>query len=140
MRLVALLVTWVVLLVAASPAGAATDQWVVALGEEAESLDPPSSILYTSDVYQQHIFDALIGIEGDDLRLVGLLAERWETTPDGTIYTFHLRRGVTFHDGSPLTARTVVASWHRALDPATKSGAWAKPERTSPAGVASTDR
>ena len=37
--------------------------------------------------------------------------------PDGLTYTFHLRTDVTFHDGSPFTARTVIASWERALDP-----------------------
>ena len=37
--------------------------------------------------------------------------------PTASRYTFHLRRDVTFHDGSPFTARNVVASWERALDP-----------------------
>src|SRR5207237_5934459 len=50
------------------------------------------------------------------------LAERWDVSPDGAHYVFHLRRGVKFHDGTQLTARHVVASWQRALDPATKGG------------------
>src|SRR5262249_8884034 len=58
-----------------------------------------------------------------EARVEPALAERWEVTPDGITYTFHLHRGVTFTDGAPVTARTVAASWQRALDPATKSGA-----------------
>jgi peptide/nickel transport system substrate-binding protein/oligopeptide transport system substrate-binding protein len=51
------------------------------------------------------------------------LAERWQVSSDGRTYTFHLRRGVSFHDGTPFRARQVVTSWERALDPQTKSGA-----------------
>src|SRR5258705_402893 len=48
------------------------------------------------------------------------LAERWEVLPgDKPAYTFHLRRGVTFHDGTPFVARHVVDSWKRALAPGT---------------------
>src|SRR4029453_9163405 len=53
----------------------AKDQWVVAVPEEAESLDPQASALFTSEVYQQHIFDPLVGIGGGDLKPVGLRAE-----------------------------------------------------------------
>jgi peptide/nickel transport system substrate-binding protein len=47
--------------------------------------------------------------------LVGELAESWESTPDARVWTFTLRRGVAFHDGSLLTAADVLASldWHR---------------------------
>src|SRR5207344_85258 len=51
------------------------------------------------------------------------LAERWDVSPDGLTYTFHLRTGVAFQDGSRFSAQNVLTSWHRALDPATKSGA-----------------
>jgi peptide/nickel transport system substrate-binding protein/oligopeptide transport system substrate-binding protein len=51
------------------------------------------------------------------------LAERWDVSKDGRVYVFHLRRGVRFHDGTPFSARQVVASWTRVLDPKTKSGA-----------------
>lgn len=44
-------------------------------------------------------------------------AERWEASDDGLTYTFHLRAGLQWSDGTPLTARDFVASWRRALSP-----------------------
>ncbi|HEY8447905.1 MAG TPA: ABC transporter substrate-binding protein [Thermomicrobiales bacterium] len=45
------------------------------------------------------------------------LAERWEISEDGLNYTFYLRSGVTFHDGEPLTADDVVATFERRRNP-----------------------
>jgi ABC-type transport system substrate-binding protein len=44
------------------------------------------------------------------------LAESWTVSPDQLSWTFHLRRGVTFHDGSPFTADDVVYSYRRIID------------------------
>ena len=49
------------------------------------------------------------------------LAERWETTPDGLVYTFYLRRGVKWHDGQPFTAADVKASLDRITSPGFRS-------------------
>jgi peptide/nickel transport system substrate-binding protein len=45
------------------------------------------------------------------------LATRWEPNADGTVWTFHIREGVRFHDGSPLDAADVVYSIARVIDP-----------------------
>lgn len=52
------------------------------------------------------IFDGLVDY-GTDLKPVPALAERWEVAPDGLAITFHLRRGVTWHDGKPFTSADV---------------------------------
>jgi peptide/nickel transport system substrate-binding protein len=53
----------------------------------------------------------------DPTRIIPDLAERWEASPDGKLYTFHLRRGVKFHHGKPFKAEDVKASWDRIIDP-----------------------
>src|SRR5262245_27075762 len=86
------------------------------------SLDPALSTDVPTGRAVGYLFDGLTRFS-PDARVEPALAERWDVTPDGMTYTFHLRRGVTFQTGGSVTARTVAASWQRALDPATKSGA-----------------
>jgi oligopeptide transport system substrate-binding protein len=66
------------------------------------------------------LFSGLVQL-GPDLTPIPDLAESWDVSPDGTIYTFHLRQGVTFHNGDPFTADEVVFSWERACWPETGS-------------------
>jgi oligopeptide transport system substrate-binding protein len=56
---------------------------------------------------------------GSDLRPVPALAERWEVSPDGRVYTFYLREGVRWSDGVPLRAEHFVYAWRRLLRPET---------------------
>jgi peptide/nickel transport system substrate-binding protein len=58
-----------------------------------------------------------------DLTLKPVLAESWSPNADGSVWTFHLRRGVHFHDGHELTAADVVATFDRLTDPAGASNA-----------------
>ena len=89
--------------------------------EDPRSLDPALSTDVPTGRAVGYVFDGLTrftptaGVEP-------ALAERWDISPDGSRFTFHLRRGVTFSDGTPLLARHVISSWHRALAPATKGG------------------
>jgi peptide/nickel transport system substrate-binding protein len=64
------------------------------------------------------VYDSLLKYDGD-LNLVGQLAESWEVSPDGLILTFHLRRGVKWHDGAPFTAQDVLFSYQVMVDPKT---------------------
>jgi peptide/nickel transport system substrate-binding protein len=86
------------------------------------SLDPALSTDVPTGRAVAYVFDGLTRFT-PAAQVEPSLADRWDISPDGRTYTFHLRRGVTFHDGSPFRAQTVVASWERALDPQTKSGA-----------------
>lgn len=58
-----------------------------------------------------------------DFALTPRLAERWEPVDDGQRWTFTLRQGVTFSDGSPFDAEAVKATFDRLLDPASESAA-----------------
>jgi len=86
------------------------------------SLDPALSTDVPTGRAVGYLFDGLTRFT-PDAKVEPALAARWDVTPDGLTYTFHLRSGVKFHDGSPFNAHIVVSSWQRALDPKTKSGA-----------------
>ncbi|MER3450597.1 MAG: peptide ABC transporter substrate-binding protein, partial [Chloroflexota bacterium] len=53
----------------------------------------------------------------DHTKLIPDLAERWEVSPDGKVYTFQLKRGVKFHHGKPFKAEDVKASFERIIWP-----------------------
>jgi peptide/nickel transport system substrate-binding protein len=69
------------------------------------------------------------------LGAVPWLAESWHHNGDGTLWTFKLRKGVRFHDRSPLTARDVVYTFHRLVDPNIKSPAASLLSFLDPAGI-----
>ena len=69
------------------------------------NLDPRVGIDAASERIDNLIFDDLLS-RGEDLNVAPGLAESWET-PDSLTYVFHLHKGVTFHDGRPLTSRDV---------------------------------
>ncbi|HET7036883.1 MAG TPA: ABC transporter substrate-binding protein [Thermomicrobiaceae bacterium] len=54
-------------------------------------------------------------------KVIPLGATNWDVSPDGTVYTFHLRDGVKWTDGTPITAHDYVWTWTRNLDPKTAS-------------------
>ncbi len=66
------------------------------------------------------VFSGLVAFN-PQLEIVPDLAEAWDIGPDGTVYTFHLRRHARFHDGRPVTAHDVIYSWERAANPETDS-------------------
>jgi peptide/nickel transport system substrate-binding protein len=74
----------------------------------------------TSD-FQAAIFESLVTINPDTLEAVGLLAESWDVNADSSVYTFHLRDGVTWSDGEPLTADDVRFSYELYMNEATGS-------------------
>ena len=88
------------------------------------SLDPALSTDVPTGRAVAYLFDGLVRFSPAAEVEPGL-AERWAISEDGLTYTFHLRRGVTFHDGMPFVARHVVKSFERVLDPTSRGGrAW----------------
>lgn len=66
------------------------------------------------------VFSGLVSFD-PHLNLTPELAENWDASPDGKVYTFHLRENAKFHDGRPVTAQDVIYSWERAASPALQS-------------------
>jgi peptide/nickel transport system substrate-binding protein len=77
------------------------------------------------------VYSGLLHYDPEDpSKIAGDLAERWTASSDGKTYTFHLRKGVKWHDGQPFTSADVKASFDRVLNPDFKSpkcGASLKP-------------
>ena len=108
-----------------SIAGAApTGKLTVAVPSEPATLDPHKSSNRYNYVFNCNMFEGLF-IRNDKAELVPALAESVAIAPDGLTYTFKLRKGVKFHDGSAMTADDVKFSLERAINPATKNPALA---------------
>ena len=84
------------------------------------TLDPALVTDTTSSGVVVEVFSGLVALD-TDLVLVPDLAESWEISPDGTVYTFKIRPDATFHDGKPVTAHDFKWSIERAADPRTAS-------------------
>ncbi|GAC1513967.1 MAG: ABC transporter substrate-binding protein [Gemmatimonadaceae bacterium] len=85
------------------------------------SLDPALSTDVPTGRAVAYLFDGLTRF-AVDARVEPALAVRWDVSADGLRYTFHLRRGVLFHDGTSLAAHHLVRSFHRVLDPGVRGG------------------
>jgi oligopeptide transport system substrate-binding protein len=91
---------------------------VLAGGESTNPRDYDPATTYSSG--DKLVFSGLVSFD-PKLNLKPDLAEKWEVSPDGTSYTFHLRKNAKFHNGRAVTAQDVIYSWERAANPALES-------------------
>jgi peptide/nickel transport system substrate-binding protein len=98
----------------------------VALTEttQGEGLDPALSNVTSMYVRDSAMYETLVYLDPDGWQLKPMLAESWESNSKLDTWQFKLRKGVTFHNGKPLTAEDVVYSVGRLLD--SKSGSQAQ--------------
>lgn len=83
-------------------------------------IDPANADSQADSLHIWGVYEPLVWID-PDYNFIPWLAESWEGSADGTVWTFHLRKGVKFHDGSDFDAEDVVYSFRRIKDPATGS-------------------
>jgi peptide/nickel transport system substrate-binding protein len=94
------------------PGDAVGGTLVAALGGDPDQLDPHTTTSSFAFTVLENVYDTLVQ-PADDLTMEPALAEDWEVSDDQLTWTFFLREGVTFHDGSDFTAEDVVASFER---------------------------
>lgn len=105
-----------------SASGAASPgELVVAYAVEVSNLDPHLLIDTDSRAARAHLYDNLVTADAEG-EIVPQLAERFTLSRDGKTYTFHLRKGVEFHDGTPFDAEAVKFTLDRARDPKWATG------------------
>lgn len=83
---------------------------------DAESLNPIYSADTSSSFIAYRVHEGLIEID-DKLAVVPSLAEKWDVTNDGKTWTFHLKKGVKWHDGAPFTAKDVAFTYFSIMHP-----------------------
>lgn len=92
--------------------------FILTLGDDPPTLDPALVGDVTSALVVRQIFSGLVKLD-NNLGPIPDLAESWDISPDERTYTFHLRPGIAFADGTPITADDLLWSMERATDPAT---------------------
>jgi oligopeptide transport system substrate-binding protein len=92
---------------------------VIANGTEPESLDPAIITGVSEMRISKALFEGLTRLDGVTGRPAPGLAEHWDTSPDGKVYTFHLRTNAAWSTGERITSADVLFSWVRALSPET---------------------
>lgn len=99
-------------------AGDVEQKLVFALQNEPDGIDPGITNNSFASPILLNTFEGLVTYDETN-SIVGAMAESWEISDDGLVYTFKLRDGLMWSDGSALTAEDFVYSYLRVLDPAT---------------------
>ncbi len=91
----------------------------VVVGVDPDTLDPVQMTTTTVANMVDYVVETLAFLDPEG-KVRPMLAESWTVSPDGLQYTFRLRKGVAFHDGTPLDAKAVKWNLDRLKDPAVK--------------------
>ncbi|TVY08586.1 ABC transporter substrate-binding protein [Paenibacillus cremeus] len=100
-----------------APGKKVQDTLIVGRGGDSANLDPAIVTDGESIKIAQQVFDKLLEYKPGTTEVQPGLAESWKVSPDGLVYTFTLRKGVKFHDGTDFNADAVVFNFNRWSDP-----------------------
>jgi len=89
---------------------------VIAIGADQGGLDPQTAENGESTYISSTIFDGILAYKPGSSVVGPGLAQSWTVSPDGKVYTFKIRHGVMFHDGTPANARTIGEDLDRAIN------------------------
>ncbi|WP_339060377.1 ABC transporter substrate-binding protein [Tepidibacillus marianensis] len=89
---------------------------VVGLQAEPTSLDAHQISDYNSSRAAMEIYDQLVQFKDESTEIEPDLAEKWDVSPDGLVYTFYLKKGISFQDGTTFNADAVKFSIDRQID------------------------
>src|SRR5215212_9811108 len=89
---------------------------IFSVGTDIDELDPRTTDTQEGYTVAANVYDCLVLYDLGATTLRPGLAESWEISDDGLVYTFKLRQGVSFHDGEPFNADAVV-TWYNSIDP-----------------------
>src|SRR5919197_100050 len=101
---------------AAKPAASAANTLTFLLAGDTNRLDPPAMVSEEGFNATTPMCEGLVRYKSGSTDVEPALAEKWDISPDGKEYIFHLRSGVKFHDGSPLTAEAVAFTFDREVN------------------------
>ncbi|MDK3020779.1 ABC transporter substrate-binding protein [Pseudodonghicola flavimaris] len=92
----------------------------MALNADIRGTNPGVTRDGNTDIIHGHIIEGLVTY-GANFEIIPMLAESYEVSDDGLTYTFHLRKGVKFHNGAVMTSKEVLWSWNRLAGPESES-------------------
>jgi oligopeptide transport system substrate-binding protein len=99
-------------------AGVRTQTLLYGNAAEPADLDPHVIIAFTDSQIAYALFEGLTRLDAATNTAVPAAAESWDASPDGLVYTFHIRPGARWSNGDPVTAGDFAYSFHRILTPA----------------------
>ncbi len=95
--------------------GTGSRTFTAAISAQPDKLDPQKTTAYASFQVLENVYDTLVVPDPKTMTYEPSLATKWTTSKDNLTWTFTLRRGVTFHDGSDFDASDVVYSYDRII-------------------------
>jgi oligopeptide transport system substrate-binding protein len=102
-----------------TPVEIGNEQQILHIGNGAEpsDIDPHGNSGHTDSLIKRALFEGLVSLIADSLKVIPGAAESWDISDDGLTYTFSLRKNGRWSNGEPVTAHDFVWTWKRGMNP-----------------------